>query len=259
MPNCFVIQPFDGGPFDKRYEDVIAPAICTAGYEPYRVDRDPSVSIPIEDIEIGIRSADVCLAEITTDNPNVWYELGFAIASQKEIVLLCAADRRSKFPFDVQHRRIITYSTDSTSDFETLKNKITERMRAIQQKEKQLATLASKPIADIQGLAAHELFALVSIGQNADSPFDSVSTYIIRQDMERGGFTRIATTLALSGLLTHHLITQTESSDYDGNTYIAFVLTQDGLDWLVQNQNLLNLNSQSKTKTASIPFDSDEF
>ena len=22
MPTCFVIQPFDGGPFDKRYEDV---------------------------------------------------------------------------------------------------------------------------------------------------------------------------------------------------------------------------------------------
>lgn len=41
MSTCFVIQPFDGGPFDKRYDDVIAPAIVAAGLEPYRVDRDP--------------------------------------------------------------------------------------------------------------------------------------------------------------------------------------------------------------------------
>ena len=52
MGRCFVIQPFDnGGPFDKRYEDVIVPAITEAGLEPYRVDRDPSVNIPIDEIE----------------------------------------------------------------------------------------------------------------------------------------------------------------------------------------------------------------
>jgi len=36
------MQPFDGGDFDSRYEDVIAAAIREAGLEPYRVDRDPS-------------------------------------------------------------------------------------------------------------------------------------------------------------------------------------------------------------------------
>src|SRR5947208_2069199 len=68
MPNCFVIQPFDGGPFDKRYEDVLEPAIGDAHLEAYRVDRDPNASIPIEQIESGIRNAQVCLADITTDN-----------------------------------------------------------------------------------------------------------------------------------------------------------------------------------------------
>ena len=37
MSICFVIQPFDGGTFDKRYEDIIAPAIKEAGLESYRV------------------------------------------------------------------------------------------------------------------------------------------------------------------------------------------------------------------------------
>ena len=56
------------------------PAIKAAGLEAYRVDRDPGVEVPIEAIEDGIRTATVCLADITTDNPNVWYELGFAFA-----------------------------------------------------------------------------------------------------------------------------------------------------------------------------------
>ena len=54
MFTCFVIQPFDGSTFDKRYRDIFAPAIVDAGLEPYRVDLDPKVSIPIQEIENGI-------------------------------------------------------------------------------------------------------------------------------------------------------------------------------------------------------------
>jgi hypothetical protein len=96
LNRCFVIQPFDRGKFDKRYEDVLVPAITRAGLEPYRVDRDPSVSIPIQDIEAGIESSRACLADITTDNPNVWFELGYAIASRREVVLICSEERTSR-------------------------------------------------------------------------------------------------------------------------------------------------------------------
>ena len=78
MATCFVIQPFDQGKFDKRYADVYKPSIEAAGLEPYRVDKDPGVLVPIEAIERGIRSSAICLADITSDNPNVWYELGKA-------------------------------------------------------------------------------------------------------------------------------------------------------------------------------------
>lgn len=89
MATCFVIQPFDRALFDKRYAEVFAPAISDAGLEPYRVDQDPSSSVPIQDIEAGIRGAVLCFAEITTDNPNVWFELGYAIAAGKSVVLAC--------------------------------------------------------------------------------------------------------------------------------------------------------------------------
>ena len=46
--NCFVIQPFDGAEFDKRFDDIIAPSLEKAGLNAYRVDRDPKVAIPRE-------------------------------------------------------------------------------------------------------------------------------------------------------------------------------------------------------------------
>ncbi len=93
MSTCFVIQPFDGAKFDKRYVDVYKPAIEDAGLEAYRVDFDPNVSTPIESIEKGIRQATICLGDISTDNPNVWYELGFAFAAKRPIVMVCSEER----------------------------------------------------------------------------------------------------------------------------------------------------------------------
>ena len=122
MNTCFVMQPFDQGVFDQRYEDVIKPAIRNAGLEAYRVDQDPKVSIPIKEIENGIREATICLAEITDDNPNVWFELGYAIACRKQVVLICSEERSSKFPFDVQHRTIIKYQTGSRQVLDKLQN-----------------------------------------------------------------------------------------------------------------------------------------
>src|ERR1035437_8845260 len=143
MPTCFVIQPFDADKFDKRFEEVYSPAIQGAGLEPYRVDRDPAVDVPIDAIESGIRGAAVCLADITTDNPNVWYELGFAFAAGRPVVMVCSNERTGKkYPFDIQHRAIIPYVADAPSDFETLKQSLTDRMKALLTKREALSQIA---------------------------------------------------------------------------------------------------------------------
>jgi len=248
MGRCFVIQPFDKGPFDKRYEDVFAPAISAVGLEPYRVDRDPGASIPIEQIETGIRNSDVCLADITTDNPNVWFELGFAIASRKEVILVCSEERKPRFPFDVQHRNIITYSTDSPRDFEALRDRITKRVKAIMAKEVQLGAVASmSPIADYEGLTQHEMVALVAIAQNINRPNEAISSYTVRSDMNKAGFTRVAATLGLAALVKKRLIEAHELfDDQREEPYAAYALTDDGMAWLMNNQDRLALRETSK-------------
>ena len=145
MPICFVIQPFDAGKFDKRFDDVYKPAIEAAGLDAYRVDRDPAVDVPIEAIEQGIRNATVCLADITTDNPNVWYELGFAFAAGKPVIMVCSKERPDKrYPFDIQHRTIIPYGADAPSDFDVLKNSLTDRIQAVLNKGAALRKSSSK-------------------------------------------------------------------------------------------------------------------
>lgn len=248
MSRCFVMQPFDGGAFDKRYDDVFAPAIKEAGLEAYRVDRDPSVSIPIDDIESGIINSKLCLAEITTDNPNVWFELGFAIAVPKEVILVCSDERRSKFPFDVQHRNIIRYKTESPQDFTQLKENITTRIKAVLNKQNEISKVSKiSPVADTEGLSQHELVALVTVMQNSFISQDGATPYKVKEDMNNAGFTDIAVSLALRSLSQQAMImTQTFSDSY-GNDYLGYSVTPKGSDWLLNHQELLILRKEPTT------------
>lgn len=256
MPTCFVIQPFDGGPFDKRYEDVFVPAIEAAGLEPYRVDRDPAVMIPIDEIEVGIRKADACLADISLSNPNVWFELGFAIAAEKQVILVCSHEPNRRFPFDVQHRTVITYRTDSARDFADLQAQITARLSAAMNKEDRLERLAeSSLVADVEGLNQFEIAALVTVAENAQEPEDYVSSWSIRQDMERAGYTKLAATLSLTTLLRKRLLLSGRDSDQNGNEFSTYRVSDTGMDWLLANQDRLIL-TRKRTSDGSddIPF-----
>ncbi len=245
MATCFVIQPFDGGPFDKRYDDTFVPAIVAAGLEPYRVDRDPAASIPIEEIEKGIRRADVCLADISLGNPNVWFEVGYAIAAGKPIVLVCAHDAMKQYPFDVQHRTVISYRTESRRDFVELQSSITERLTAELKKDRTLEKLAeSTVVADVKGLTALEVAALATVAANVDGPHDAVGMWAIRQDMEKAGYTKLAATLSLGALLQKGMVASERRQDRDEDYWVYEVTTQ-GFSWLMENQEHLALHDTS--------------
>lgn len=256
MPTCFVIQPFDGGPFDKRYEDIFVPAIETAGLDPYRVDRDPSVTIPIDEIENGIRKADACLADISLPNPNVWFELGFAIAAGKPVVLVCAHQPGHRFPFDIQHRSVIAYQTESARDFAELQSKISARLQAVMNKEDRLEQLAeTKVVADVGGLNQFEIVALVTVAENAEGPTGHVSNWSIRHDMERAGYTKLAATLSLTTLLRKNMLLSGRETDQDGNEFATYRVSDAGLQWLLDNQERLVLTKKQQVDDSNdIPF-----
>ena len=172
MPTCFVIQPFDSGKFDKRYDQVFKPAIVAAGLERYRVDQDPHVHIPIDAIEKGIRNASICLADITTDNPNVWYELGYASAAETIVVMVCSTEREGKgFPFDIQHRTIIEYKVDAPDDFDKLRTAITARIKASLERGEDLRRLGNiEQVAPVAGLTMEQLTVLAVSASAVGAP-----------------------------------------------------------------------------------------
>lgn len=260
MQTCFVIQPFDKGKFDKRFQDTFRPAIEEAGLEAYRVDQDPNVEIPIEAIEEGIRDAAICLADITTDNPNVWYELGYAFAAGKAVIMVCSDERKEgRYPFDIQHRTIVGYKSESSSDFEQLKAEIKKRIEALMKKGERLREIAeSDPVSPREGLSQPELAVLATLAGDAVLPDSSTSFFSLKHDVERAGFTSLGFGLGLRRLLKKGLIESTEGYDEQNNySYEAARLTQDGWNWIEQNEGMFSLKKGSPSKDDfddDIPF-----
>ena len=259
MEKCFVIQPFDNDKFDKRFVDIFEPAITKADFQPYRIDRDLSVRVPIDEIEKGIAESAICFAEITTDNPNVWYELGYAFACDKDVVMVCSDERQSgKFPFDIQHRHIITYQTSSTSDFNNLADTITRKIKALQQKSKTVKTLSTTPVVETEGLKSHEIALLILTIENSISKEDTVSVYGLKHEMGQAGYTDIATSVGIRTLTQYGMIETFKTVDEwsNGQEYIACKLTEKGEQWILENQDQLQfrMTNRNETNNDDLPF-----
>jgi len=249
MDKCFVIQPFDKDKFDKRFEDIFKPAIIKAELEPYRIDQDLTVRIPIEEIEKGIKESAICFAEITTDNPNVWYELGFAFASEKDVIIVCSEERQGKFPFDIQHRQIIKYSTSSKSDYELLEDTITKKINALRNTSKTVKKLIDTPVVGKEGLKSHEIALLIILMQNHFSIDDSYSATGLKNEMNRSGYTDIAASIGLRTLLQMGMIETLKKDDEQYHEqYIACRLTEKGVSWIMSNQDQLQFRKPRKSQ-----------
>ncbi|AKH38792.1 MULTISPECIES: TIR domain-containing protein [Nitrosomonas] len=252
MATCFVIQPFDAGKFDKRFEQVFKPAIEAAGLEAYRVDKDPRVDIPIDAIEEGIRSAAVCLADITTDNPNVWYELGYAFASGRPVVMVCSEERTGKkYPFDIQHRTVISYLVKAPGDFDKLRDTLTERIKALIERGAALEKIAeSEPVATLEGLSQPELLLLALVAGDASLLRSSTSLYSVRRSAEQSGLTNVGFSLGVRRLVSKRFVDLGEDTDYNGEPYDIMIITEVGWSWIESNENLFVIHRPKKHATA---------
>jgi hypothetical protein len=105
-PKAFIVMQF-GGTYDALWKEVIAPIVDEEGFEPVRVDDVFKPGIILQDIIQGISESDVIVAEISPENANVFYELGYAHALSKPTILL--AERGRALPFDIRSYRVIFY------------------------------------------------------------------------------------------------------------------------------------------------------
>ncbi len=257
MRKCFVIQPFDSGKFDKRFNDVYKPALEQAGLEAYRVDRDPSVEVPIDSIGEHIRSADICLADITTNNPNVWYELGYALAAGRSVIMVCSDERDGKLPFDIHHRTVITYTAESLSDFDSLREKISTRAKTLLEKTSSSRDTRETQVVEPNDLTRIETKLLAIAAAATDIPGSAEATYRLKQDSERSGLSGFEFGLALRRLQQRKLVEFLDRENDYGERYQAVVLSDLGWRWIDCHESLLSSSGDDEGAPATeddIPF-----
>ncbi|MEM9271501.1 MAG: TRAFs-binding domain-containing protein [Cyanobacteria bacterium P01_F01_bin.143] len=119
-PLCFVLMPFgkkyDAAgkliDFDAVYKDFIAPAIAEAELEPIRADEEIAGGIIHKPMFERLILCDYAVADLSTANANVFYELGVrhAVKPFSTVIIFSEADR---LPFDVRPLRGMPYKINA--------------------------------------------------------------------------------------------------------------------------------------------------
>jgi hypothetical protein len=123
---CFVVMPFEP-PLGNYYSLIYEPAIKKAGLRSVRADDDIFATGKIMDqVWAGINAARVLVAELTSRNPNVFYELGIAHSLRKPVVLI--SSNEEDVPFDVRHIRVIYYDVSDPFWGSKLLEKVAENI-----------------------------------------------------------------------------------------------------------------------------------
>lgn len=153
---CFVLMPFGKKPdasgsavdFDEIYRQIIKPAIEDAGLEPLRADEEMTGGIIHKPMFERLILCEYAVADLTTANANVFYELGLRHAVRPWSTILIFADGE-RLPFDVTLLRALPYKLSGglPSDAESDKNSLTKKLReAVKAADENVDSFTDSPL-----------------------------------------------------------------------------------------------------------------
>lgn len=140
-PHAFVAMPFgvkkdtQGAEidFNRVYIELIKPALEGAGLDVFRADEEERAGDIRTDMFQELLIADLVVADLTLDNPNVWYELGVRHALRARGVVLISGGRVPT-AFDLYTDRKLRYNIkDGMPDPATMeqdKHDLTDMVKA---------------------------------------------------------------------------------------------------------------------------------
>ena len=127
VSRAFVVMQLSA-PFTDVYLDVIKSACEDFGIEATRADEIYGPGVIIEDIVEQVSTAQLVIADISVENANVYFEVGYALATKKPIILL--AKRGTPLPFDVSGFRVLFYE-DSIGGKSRVEEGLRKHLRAL--------------------------------------------------------------------------------------------------------------------------------
>jgi nucleoside 2-deoxyribosyltransferase len=138
-PFVFVLMPFSED-FDDVYKLAIKAACERAGAYCERVDEQHYDEGMLERIYNQIAKADFIIADMSGRNSNVYYEVGYAHALDKRVILITKS--ALDIPFDLKHRAHTVYTTVSG-----LLEELEKRVRWAVENPKNLREFTDRQIA----------------------------------------------------------------------------------------------------------------
>src|SRR5712691_3494936 len=102
-----VIAPFDAA--GTRVLDAVRRALEEIGVEVFRFDNIAAGALWANAITDAVRSSDFLVVDVTRQNPNVFYELGFAHALRKPTILIASSEATGALPSDLAGFQYIVY------------------------------------------------------------------------------------------------------------------------------------------------------
>lgn len=98
LKQVFVIMPFTKGPEeDDIYSLAVKPALQACGLVPLRADEDASGDRINPIVEKQIRESFLLIADLSRERPNCYFEIGFARALGKRIILIMRKGEKVHF------------------------------------------------------------------------------------------------------------------------------------------------------------------
>lgn len=125
QPSCFVIMPFSEAWSDDVYQNLIEPALNEVNLKCIRGDEIERTGLLNSNIFKTIQKVGLVIAEISSPNPNVYYEIGVADTLGKETLFLYDPGKNNKIPSDKDNVHYSEYSQTNLPDAkERLKNEL---------------------------------------------------------------------------------------------------------------------------------------
>jgi tetratricopeptide (TPR) repeat protein len=156
-----------GGPdidFDHIYNQAIQPGIEAVGMEPVRADEERVGGILHKPMFERLLLCDYAVVDLTTGNPNVFYELGVRHAVRPATTLALFA-RQQQIPFDVAYTRALSYDLGPQHHFgdeeaAQLRTAITARLKDLRNRAVNEPDVDSPLFQLLQGYQAPDIARL---------------------------------------------------------------------------------------------------
>lgn len=112
--SCFVIMPYSPAT-DRLFSDAILPSLRAAQVAdilPLRADTMGQEELTLRaHIQGAVEAADFCIVDVTGSNPNVMFELGFAAARQKPLLVMVEKSAAHTLPANIRDLLLLKYDS----------------------------------------------------------------------------------------------------------------------------------------------------